>query len=64
METHREIDEKPLQITQKKKSEVEKKINEDIFYFILFSIKKRIYRKNAISKILSKFRDIDKKHKA
>ena len=48
-----EIDEKPLKNYAKKKSEVEKKIYEECFIFNLklFSIKKRTFRKNAISKI-------------
>ena len=44
----------------RQKREVNLKKNEEFFYSILFSIKKRTYRKNAISKILRMFRDISK----
>ena len=49
-------------LRQKRKVNLKKLFNEELFNFILFPFKKRTYRKNAISKILSMIRDIDKKH--
>ena len=41
---------------------LKKNCNEEFLNLIPFSINKQTYRKNAISKILMMFRDIDKKH--
>ena len=46
--------------TPKNEKWIWKKNNEEFLNFIIFSIEKRIYHKNAISKILCVFQDIDK----
>ena len=63
METHEEIDDKPTKNYAKVKSEFEKKkLKRILLNYIIFSIKILTYRKNAFSKILHMFRDIEKKH--
>ena len=65
LETHGEIDKKPLKNYAKNISEVEKTILTEYFFnYTLFLILIPTFCKKCFSKILFMFRDIDIKHNA
>ena len=63
LETHREINEKPLKNYARKKNEIEKNINKVFFkFYSIFNWKTNLSQKCDFENIA--FRAIDKKHNA